>query len=499
MNYFIDADLGKTITGIEQAQFNRLKLFKKNHIPAKLVYMQYRSQLHAYMEKFGVKGEGYSMYDYFQRATQEFSRTFDWQYYWQDVCGYTLQYSDKYNDIRVLADNEVLLYAGFFDSTYLKVNYISYFDQDHHRVRTDFYDSRGFLSRSQFLAENGLVHSEFYYDPQENIRIIRQNLVTEKTVYLRNITLKNYHGRDIYLGSEEELQTFFFNELYQSGDVLYSDRSGNFAKAMEKTAPDVQIVAVLHSAHVRPKESVLTGTLKRGVYDYVLTHPQHLSGIVCSTKQQRRDLLARFRNLPTVTAIPVGMVERQRVNIKKRNFHRIVCVARYAQEKQLMHQVKAIERLVPEFPDVELNLIGSGSAVENEIRQYIAKHHLEKNVLIRGFHQDLSSEYKKSSLFLQTSVEEGFSLSTLEALSYHVPVIGYNINYGPSEMIVDGKNGFLVPADDQEALYQKIRQYLKNPKMQKKFMKNCDATIQKFMSTKIQKKWKRLSADLLMK
>lgn len=40
---------------------------------------------------------------------------------------------------------------------------------------------------------------------------------------------------------------------------------------------------------------------------------------------------------------------------------------------------------------------------------------------------------------------EGFSLALLECQSYGVPMISYDIKYGPNELVKDGLNGYLIP------------------------------------------------------
>lgn len=95
-----------------------------------------------------------------------------------------------------------------------------------------------------------------------------------------------------------------------------------------------------------------------------------------------------------------------------------------------------------------------------------------------------------------TSVEEGFSLSTVEELSYGIPVIGYDIRYGPNEMIHDGENGFLVPANDQEQLVEKMREYLSNRELQLTFMGNAQRLVQAYSPTKTMEKWEKLVQSL---
>ena len=52
---------------------------------------------------------------------------------------------------------------------------------------------------------------------------------------------------------------------------------------------------------------------------------------------------------------------------------------------------------------------------------------------------------------LITSNMEGFSLALLESLAHGVPVISYDIKYGPSELITSDFNGYLITKNDEDA------------------------------------------------
>jgi len=503
MNYFVDVDLGGAITGIEQAGFNRLRLFEQAELPATIVYLTYKPRHHEFAKKFGIQGSSFTMYDYFQES-QRYADLghFDWRNYWENTCHYKLQFIDVANDIRVSnQDGLFLMYASFYDADYTRVNYINYFDKNHRKIRRDIYDSRGFLSCTCLLAEKDLLNTELYYNQEGKVRIIKQYLIANGKNFLREVSLKNYKGHDYYFGNEEELRTFFFDELFNQGDMYFADRIGEMIRSFNKTKPEVKVTAIVHSTHVRVGSNVMDGPLKLGTYDYTLQHPERLSAIVVSTHQQREDLLARFDNLPPIVTIPVGFAYPQpftRNDFEERNPHRIISVARYSPEKQLLHQVMAVERLIPEFPDVELHLLGYGATVGNVLRKYIDEHHLEEHVLMRGFQKDLTEDYRKGSLSLMTSKEEGFSLSTLESLSFSVPMIAYNINYGPKEMIVDGENGFLVKADDQEALYQKIRQFLGDKSLQIDMMEKCQSLLKSYLPETVLNEWQELVHKLML-
>ena len=222
-----------------------------------------------------------------------------------------------------------------------------------------------------------------------------------------------------------------------------------------------------------------------------------LTGMVVSTDHQKRDLEERFDNLPPIRTIPVGFVQNHTKNFERRKKNRLISVARYSPEKQLLHQLEVVQRLKNEFPDIELHLYGFGFKIGQQMKQFIQQHGLEKNVFLRGFMPNLTDEYDKASLALMTSLEEGFSLSTLEAESHGVPVIGYKICYGPDEIIEDSINGYLVEPNNIEQLYTKVREYLLDTNIQHQFMVNAYESVERYEEKNIARSWKRLVEDVL--
>lgn len=91
-----------------------------------------------------------------------------------------------------------------------------------------------------------------------------------------------------------------------------------------------------------------------------------------------------------------------------------------------------------------------------------------------------------------TSLEEGFSLATLEAESYGVPVIGYRISYVPDEIIENGVNGYSVAPNEIDSLYDNVRKYLLNPETQKKLMIGAYDSVGRYTSQPVIAKWQQL-------
>lgn len=493
MNYFVGAYLNAQLTGIEKAQVNRVKLFTDAGWPARCLYTKYNPKIHENATKFGLQGRCFTLYDYFQEATDDEVVAKDWVAYWQTVCQFKLDFVDIAPDIRIHDDQgRYVAYAHFATPTYEQLVYVNYFDSDHQKVKRDIYDSRGFLSQTKFLKEHQRVQAEIFFNRRGQVKIEKTYQVVNEQTVLKRIVLKDFQQRDWFFNAEEEFQTFFFNTLYEKGDLYFCDKNGYIGQAMANTADEVKVCAVFHSTHARQQTDVLGSPLKSS-YRVPLSQPEKFDRFVVSTALQKQDLMARFDQLPPIDVIPVGYIQPTTVNLQQKQPHRIIGVARFSPEKQVLHQIQVVERLVADFPDVELHLFGFGSRPEEQkLRDYVRTHGLEHHVFFRGFVTDLSAEYAQASLQMVTSNEEGFSLATLEALSFAVPVISYDIRYGPTELIEDGVNGNLVARDSVDSLYQKVRSYLQDPHLQKMYMENSLRLAKRYTEAATKDKWQAL-------
>ena len=78
-------------------------------------------------------------------------------------------------------------------------------------------------------------------------------------------------------------------------------------------------------------------------------------------------------------------------------------------------------------------------------------------VSLRGYSDHAAREFENASFSLLTSDNEAFGLVIVESMGHGCLPISYDLAYGPGEIITDGVDGFLVPANDVEALAEAIR------------------------------------------
>ena len=88
--------------------------------------------------------------------------------------------------------------------------------------------------------------------------------------------------------------------------------------------------------------------------------------------------------------------------------------------------------------------------------------HDNKNVVFVGWQNDVRPYLKAADSLVFPSYREGFPNVPIQAGAMCLPSIVTDIN-GCNEIIIDGKNGFIVPTRDAEALYDKMLCMIDNP------------------------------------
>jgi glycosyltransferase involved in cell wall biosynthesis len=83
-------------------------------------------------------------------------------------------------------------------------------------------------------------------------------------------------------------------------------------------------------------------------------------------------------------------------------------------------------------------------------------------------------------------------MGLIESLSYGCPVVSFDINYGPSEIIIDGQNGFLVKSFDKEMFADRILQIISDDILQSKLSENSISLAQKYNSKSVSDLWHKL-------
>lgn len=143
---------------------------------------------------------------------------------------------------------------------------------------------------------------------------------------------------------------------------------------------------------------------------------------------------------------------------------RILAIGRLSIEKNYAELLEIWAKVSPHAPGWTLRIIGSGPQ-EQTLRDKANRLNLTDSVEFAGYSSDVASEMDNASLLAVTSFYEGFSLVITEALSRALPVLAYDLPYGPAELIREGRDGFVVPHRDTDAFARRLLQLISNPSL----------------------------------
>lgn len=138
---------------------------------------------------------------------------------------------------------------------------------------------------------------------------------------------------------------------------------------------------------------------------------------------------------------------------------KIIFAGRISPIKGIEYFIEAVNKLVPELPHLKAYIVG-----EAHPKHLNYKHFLQRKVRKYGLSDCIEFKPPQDSAFilkdmhvlvLPSLIPESFGRVILEAQARGVACIATNLG-GPSEIIEDGQNGFLVPPFDAEAMKTKI-------------------------------------------
>lgn len=282
-----------------------------------------------------------------------------------------------------------------------------------------------------------------------------------------------YHERPDYVHSVINSRVLFFLPKIKDGSKKVTEAHCNFQSA------------------IKPRKG-LTNYISNFVTTQIINKSDEF--IVLTN----RDADLYFRNgyrKPLVIPNPVSLnIFSPSAELKNKQ---VVALGRLSMLKDFSTLVDIWQIVHKHHPDWILKIYGSATGKGDEIEQQkiekrIKKHHLEKSVLLMGATSDVQNVLKESSIYVMTSLFEGLPLTLIEAASCGLPLISFDINCGPSDVIEHGVNGYLVQNRDVNDFAKKIIYLISNKDIRISMGKKSIEISKRFEMGEIMNKWKLL-------
>ncbi len=174
------------------------------------------------------------------------------------------------------------------------------------------------------------------------------------------------------------------------------------------------------------------------------------------------------------------------------NTNKIISVGRLDHPKNFESYLLEVAKLVlSKNPEYTWHIYGKGS-LEAVIKENIDKLGLSGRVILEGNVSDLYEQYSNYSIMVMTSSYEGFPMSLLEGMVNKLPLVSFDIQTGPNEIIQNDLNGFLIDPFDIEDMADKINLLIESPTKRIAFSKANLHYLEKFKIQVIMNKWMEL-------
>ncbi|WP_272666341.1 glycosyltransferase [Providencia sp. PROV174] len=206
---------------------------------------------------------------------------------------------------------------------------------------------------------------------------------------------------------------------------------------------------------------------KKGIYrkiEHIIVKKlyRYCGKIICQSKGMKEDLIKNY-NIKNDNIIVINnpMIEASPSDNFCQDTNYFLFVGRLEKQKNLFDLIDIFNMYKKAGGENKLKILGNGS-LRTDIVRYIGKHNIPDIELV-GQVKNPALYYSNADATLLTSHYEGFPNVLLESLQSGTPVISYDCQSGPSEIIIHGKNGYLVPFLDKNLFCKSLFSIKENP------------------------------------
>ncbi|WP_035667924.1 glycosyltransferase [Flavobacterium sp. 83] len=211
---------------------------------------------------------------------------------------------------------------------------------------------------------------------------------------------------------------------------------------------------------------------KRPIAALKMTFP-FFSGII-AVNQKLKIWAQEKINFKNTIYLPNFPSEEKKISaqtvLKGINGKRIVCLANLRVQKDHFLLLEVAKKLQQSHPDWTFHLIGKDfeDSYSQKIKDLIVAFALEKNVFLYGTKQDVENILEQAAIGILTSQSEGLPVALLEYGWLKKPVVVTDVGE-ISSLVINGKNGFFVAAQQESLFYEALVKLLENEVLQLEF------------------------------
>lgn len=185
-----------------------------------------------------------------------------------------------------------------------------------------------------------------------------------------------------------------------------------------------------------------------------------VNGIIAQTNYAREVYQKKYACLIHVIPNFLRQIKEHQLDRKDQ----VITVGRCVFEKGQEYLIEAFSKL--NAPGWTLMIVGDGPK-RQELEVMASRLEIADKVIFTGFQKDVDLFLAQSKIFALTSVIEGYPNALIEAMANGLAPVSFDCIAGPSDIIEDGINGFLVPVGDVDILTNNIKHLIEDESLRK--------------------------------
>jgi len=228
------------------------------------------------------------------------------------------------------------------------------------------------------------------------------------------------------------------------------------------------------------------------------------TGIICVSRGVKENFITNYKIPENKCFVIYNMVDIERIKKLvneeinhpwfKENIPVIITCGRLTVQKNYPLLLRAMSLALKKV-NTRLLILGKGED-RSKLERYVKELGISHNVEFLGFQSNPFKYMSRATIFVLSSLWEGFGNVIIEAMACSVPVISTRCPFGPEEIITNGVNGLLVPVGDANALTNAILRLLKNESLRRRLAKAGRKRAEDFRVEKIVAEYERLFEEV---
>ncbi|MFT4646685.1 MAG: GalNAc-alpha-(1-_4)-GalNAc-alpha-(1-_3)-diNAcBac-PP-undecaprenol alpha-1,4-N-acetyl-D-galactosaminyltransferase [Planctomycetota bacterium] len=164
----------------------------------------------------------------------------------------------------------------------------------------------------------------------------------------------------------------------------------------------------------------------------------------------------------------------------------ILTVGRVDANKNQEQIIKSFSRVKQE--GWKLIICGDGSLL-SKLKNLVIALNMNDAVEFKGIVKNIEKQYERASIFAFSSLSEGFPNVLLEAMNYGCACISTDCPTGPSMLIKNKVNGFLIPLADEVSYTNHLQKLIDDEKNRNIFVSNAKSGLEHYSLNKVAEQW----------